>query len=64
MLSCASSIVPPLELIEETERSVDAASPSAIRVVNTMSALPVPLAYVAVSLLDRVRVGVPVTSTA
>jgi hypothetical protein len=50
--------------MEDTERSADTESPSAITVENTMSALPVPLAYVATSLLDRVRVGEPVTSTA
>jgi hypothetical protein len=32
--------------------------------VNTRAVVPVPLAYVATSLLDRVRVGVPDTTTA
>jgi hypothetical protein len=57
----ASVIVPPNE---DTERSVDAVSPSAITVVKTRELLPVPLAYDAVSPLDRVRVGVPDTATA
>ena len=32
--------------------------------MNTSAVVPVPLAYVAVALLDRARVGVPDTTTA
>ena len=39
-------------------------SASAIVVVNTSAVEPVPLEYDAVSPLDRVRVGVPDTTTA
>ena len=57
----ASVIVPPYEL---TDRSAESESPSATVVEKTRAVEPVPLAYVAVSPLDRVRVGVPVTVTA
>ena len=54
-------IVPPND---DTERSLDAVSDSAITVVKTRAVLPDPLTYDATSLLDRVRVGVPDTTTA
>ena len=56
----ASAIDPEYEL---TERSLDAESPSAIVVVNTNADDPVPLEYVAISLLDSVNVGIPDTIT-
>ena len=42
-LSAASSMLPPLALIDVTERSEATESPSAITVVKTISAEPVPL---------------------
>ena len=51
-------------LYELTDRSLEVASFSAICVVKTSAVEPDPLTYDAVSLLDSVSVGVPVTTTA
>jgi hypothetical protein len=57
----ASAIVP---LYEDTERSGESVSPAATVVVKTRAVEVVPLTYDAESPLDRVRVGVPDTTTA
>ena len=42
-LSAASSMLPPLALIEDTDKSLEAVSPEATVVVNTRAVEPVPL---------------------
>ena len=56
----ASVIVP---LYDDTDKSVVSVSVLWITVEKTRAVLPVPLTYDAVSPLDRVRVGVPDTTT-